>query len=280
VQDGVRARQFVTEGVRVTRVGQCTLEPGATKDTTSAGTVEVVVDFACPEVRRPVRIELNGMLGRLAAGHRHLSGEQVAFASNSSMVLTPAHAPLARAMVATGIEHILTGFDHVLFVLALLLGLGSLRTTLYAVTAFTVGHSLTLVATVVTQWAPSPKWVEPLIALSIVYVAVENLVALSRSRPNTQRWLVAGVFGLVHGLGFAGALRDVAVSGGALPRAILGFNVGVELGQLMILVPAMALLHFAATKPQVRRAAVAVCSLLVALPGAFWFVTRVSEALS
>ena len=113
-------------------------------------------------------------------------------------------------MLKLGIEHILTGADHLVFLLGLLLVAGGWRPLLGVVTAFTVAHSITLALAALSIFAPSPRLVEPAIALSIAYVGVENLL-----NPDArQRWRITFPFGLVHGFGFAGALRAIA-----LPRA-------------------------------------------------------------
>jgi hydrogenase/urease accessory protein HupE len=141
---------------------------------------------------------------------------------------------VVRTYTVLGIEHILTGFDHLLFVLALLIlvnGKGRLITT---VTAFTLAHSVTLALAILGfLHVPGPP-VEALIALSIVFVAAE-IVYARQDRPGlSQRypWLVAFVFGLLHGLGFAGALAEVGLPPLSIPTALLFFNVGVEIGQL------------------------------------------------
>jgi hypothetical protein len=130
-----------------------------------------------------------------------------------------------------GVEHILGGFDHLCFVVALLVLVRSRTKLLWTITAFTLAHSLTLALTAlgVVQLAPAP--VEALIALSIVHVCAECLrpgQTLTRRAP----WLVAFSFGLLHGLGFASALLDVGLPEKHIALALLGFNVGVELGQL------------------------------------------------
>ena len=147
---------------------------------------------------------------------------------------SPGTFEVVRTYTVLGIEHILTGFDHLLFVLALLIlvdGKGRLITT---ITAFTVAHSVTLALAILgILHVPGPP-VEALIALSIVFVAAE-IVHARQDRPGlSQRypWLVAFTFGLLHGLGFAGALAEVGLPPLSIPTALLFFNVGVEIGQL------------------------------------------------
>jgi len=133
-----------------------------------------------------------------------------------------------------GFTHILGGFDHLLFVLALLILVPNMRILIWTITAFTIAHSITLAAaTLGFVNFPQPP-VEAVIALSIVFVATE-IIHVSQGRPGlTQRrpWIVAFTFGLLHGFGFAGALTEVGLPEQAIPLALLFFNVGVELGQL------------------------------------------------
>jgi hydrogenase/urease accessory protein HupE len=136
-----------------------------------------------------------------------------------------------------GIDHILSGFDHLSFVLALLLIVNGARRLLITVTSFTLAHSITLAAaTLGVVWVPGPP-VEAVIALSILFLASE-LVKVNRGLPSlTARypWVVAFTFGLLHGFGFAGALGEVGLPQNEVPLALLMFNVGVELGQLLFI---------------------------------------------
>ena len=162
---------------------------------------------------------------------------EVLNASRMSMTIAPATGAgeVATSYLVLGIEHILGGFDHLLFVLALLLIVRSGVRVIVTVTAFTVAHSITLAAATL-GWVhvPGPP-VEAIIALSIVFVAAEVVHGL-RGRPGlTARapWVVAFAFGLLHGFGFAGALAEVGLPQNAIPLALLMFNVGVEVGQLL-----------------------------------------------
>lgn len=150
---------------------------------------------------------------------------------------------VARSYFVLGVEHILGGVDHLLFVLALLLLMRGGRRIVATVTAFTVAHSLTLVAATL-GWVRVPGApVEAVIALSIVFVAAEVVHGL-RGRPGlTARapWVVAFSFGLLHGFGFAGALAEVGLPQKAIPLALLTFNVGVEVGQLLFVTAVLAL---------------------------------------
>lgn len=142
-----------------------------------------------------------------------------------------------------GVDHILSGFDHLTFVLALLLIVSGARRLLITVTSFTLAHSITLAAaTLGVMWVPGPP-VEATIALSILFLASE-LVKVNRGQASmTARypWIVAFAFGLLHGFGFAGALSDVGLPQNEVPLALLMFNVGVELGQLIFIAAILAL---------------------------------------
>ncbi len=156
---------------------------------------------------------------------------------------------IARAYTVLGVEHILTGFDHLLFVLALLFLVGFNRQLLYTITAFTLAHSLTLALSALGLLTLRSPPVEATIALSIVLVAAE---ALHRERTLARRWpaLVAFLFGLVHGLGFAGALQEIGLPQNHLAVALLTFNVGVELGQLFVVALAFGLYRVLSRWPQ------------------------------
>ncbi len=148
---------------------------------------------------------------------------------------SPGPGEIAWDYLILGIEHILAGLDHLLFVLGLLLLVRNLRRLIATITAFTVAHSITLVAASL-GWlhVPGPP-VEAIIALSIVFVAAEVLRDLQGHSSLAARapWIVAFAFGLLHGLGFAGALEEVGLPETAIPVALLMFNVGVEVGQLL-----------------------------------------------
>ena len=140
--------------------------------------------------------------------------------------------------VVHGVRHILTGYDHLLFVAALALGATTLWELVKVVTAFTVAHSVTLTLATLGWVHVSSQLVEPLIAASIVFIAVQNVL---RPRPGDglSRLAAAFVFGLVHGLGFAGGLLEImhGMEGGTVLLAILGFSLGVELGNQLVLLP-------------------------------------------
>jgi hydrogenase/urease accessory protein HupE len=189
------------------------------------------------------------------------------------------------AYVSLGIEHILTGYDHIAFLVALVVGSRRLRSILAVVTAFTLAHSITLALASFGYVRLSPSIVEPAIAASIAFVAVRNLL-VAGARP---LWPEAFAFGLIHGLGFAGSIADTLASEAQKVVALLGFNAGVEIGQMTLVAGFVALL-WALRKlgERVRRAPEArpiplaprwarvSASLVVACLGVYWFVVRVA----
>lgn len=159
------------------------------------------------------------------------------------ILLDPSWSYAAFRFVKEGFLHILDGTDHLLFILCLVIPFRRFRTLALIVTAFTVAHSITLIASAF-GFAPEGLWfpplVETLIAVSILYMALENIVGSSVQR----RWMIAFVFGLVHGFGFSFALREtLQFSGSHLVTSLLSFNVGVELGQLLVLAILIPLLN-------------------------------------
>src|SRR5258707_432931 len=133
------------------------------------------------------------------------------------------------SFIAMGAEHILSGPDHLLFLLALLALARGFWPIVRIVTGFTIAHSITLSLAALGVVEVPSRIVEPLIAATIIWVALENLVAPARTR---WRWLIAALFGLIHGLGFASGLTELGLPRDAMVRALIGFNVGVEVGQL------------------------------------------------
>ena len=186
---------------------------------------------------------------------------------------------VARSYFWLGVEHILTGYDHLLFVIALVLLLLRPWTVVRAATAFTVAHSLTLIGTTLGVIGLAQAPVEALIALSIIFLAVE-IVKQDPANPRLSErlpWLVAFGFGLIHGFGFAGALREIGLPEGDVPVALLTFNLGVEAGQLLIIAAVIAaiavLKRFA--QPALRTAVLA-ASYAIGITASFWFIQRLA----
>lgn len=172
-----------------------------------------------------------------------------------------------------GIEHILAGYDHLLFLAGLLLACRQARAMAAIVTAFTLAHSLTLALAALDVVSFPASLVEPLIAASIVLVGVENL--LRRGAP-PARTALCFAFGLVHGFGFAGALRELGLGQNGAPIALplLGFNLGVEAGQLLVVAVLLPLLLLLRKRPSLSRIALPAASLAVAAAGTVWLVDR------
>lgn len=191
---------------------------------------------------------------------------------------TPDAFAVIKSYLLFGFAHILSGFDHLLFVLALLILVPNMRILIWTITAFTVAHSITLAAaTLGFVNFPQPP-VEAVIALSIVFVASE-IIHVSQGRPGlTQRkpWVVSFTFGLLHGLGFAGALTEVGLPEKAIPLALLFFNVGVELGQL-VFVAAIILLILLAKRllREIPRWTPTAAAYAIGIVASYWTIDRV-----
>ncbi|HAA16026.1 MAG TPA: hypothetical protein DCE41_31710, partial [Cytophagales bacterium] len=178
-----------------------------------------------------------------------------------------------RLFTWAGIEHIIPkGLDHILFVLGLFFSSLVFGTLLRQVTAFTLAHTLTLALAALGVVSAPVAIVEPLIALSIVWIAVENCVF-----KQTNKWRPAIVFGfgLLHGLGFATVLYAYGLPKDNFVPSLLAFNIGVELGQLLVLLGAAALVWFVRKKSWYRQWVQIPASIMIALVGLFWFIERV-----
>jgi hydrogenase/urease accessory protein HupE len=183
--------------------------------------------------------------------------------------------PVVLDYTRLGVEHILTGFDHLLFVVALTLLVRRRRLLVATITAFTVAHSLSLAATVLGLVSVPPAPVEAAIALSIVLVCAECLRP-AETLTHRAPWLVAFAFGLLHGLGFASALMEIGLPEKHLPAALFCFNLGVELGQLAVIGAVLAIralaLRFRPARPWLTRAVV----YSMGATAAFWSVDRLA----
>ena len=194
---------------------------------------------------------------------------------------------VASTYFVLGIEHILLGFDHLMFVLALLLLVRDVKRLVGAITAFTVAHSITLAGTTFGWIKLASAPVEATIALSIMFIAVEimRVKAGKDSLTALMPWLASFAFGLLHGFGFAGALREIGIPADAAPLALLFFNLGVEAGQLTFIAAVLTAMflwrRFAPTSVNTRlgdygwRAPVYV----IGITSAFWFVERMVGVL-
>ena len=180
---------------------------------------------------------------------------------------------VVRKFVPSGIHHILIGPDHILFLVGLLLLGGSLRQLLLVVTSFTVAHSITLSLAALNIVTPPARLIEPAIALSIVYVGADNILA--KGGRDVRVW-IAFTFGFIHGFGFANVLREMELPARALGWSLFSFNFGVEIGQLLVVVLVASALGALKSRSEWAGRHLAMAgSVVVILAGAFWFVQRV-----
>ena len=182
-------------------------------------------------------------------------------------------AAVIRKFVPAGVHHILIGPDHLLFLVGLLLLGGTVRQLLLVVTSFTVAHSITLSLAALNLVTPPARLIEPAIALSIVYVGADNILA--KGGRDVRGW-IAFTFGFIHGFGFANVLREMDLPRRALGWSLFSFNVGVEIGQLLVVVlVATALVALKSRSQWAGRHLAFAGSIVVIAAGTFWFVQRV-----
>lgn len=254
--------------------------------------------YRCPSTPRAVRVRLD-LFDDLPYGHRHLArteaggvpNETVLFGQTRELMVvggaaekTPGHAkteppqkPRRESFFGffrMGIEHILFGYDHLVFLFGLVLVGGRLRALLLVITAFTVAHSITLGLAVLSVVAPPGRIVEPLIALSVAYVGIENQFV----KDAEKRFRITFPFGLVHGFGFAGALGEISLPKPEIPGALVAFNLGVEAGQLAVLALVLPLILYARNNAWFADKGVKLTSLGIAALGVVWFVLRIVSA--
>ena len=168
-----------------------------------------------------------------------------------------------------GIEHIFTGYDHLAFLVALLLATSTLRSLVKIVTAFTVGHSVTLALATLGVVAVPSRLIESLIALSIAYVAIENFLG----RQLVHRWLVTFLFGLIHGFGFSNVLREFGLTSGRLAVSLFSFNAGVELGQIAFVALVFPLVWYLG-RSRWKEHVMSGASIVIMCLGFYWLVQR------
>jgi hypothetical protein len=246
--------------------------------------VELGATFSCPagELRQRFSVlsllpsNYRVVLGSFVQGEQ---GQRFADAHQPTLVVSePGHPERGEApsglleWVGLGITHIFEGIDHLTFLLALLLVGGSFRRVLLLVTAFTVAHSLTLGATAlgfILLDDVRARWVEAAIAVSIIWVALENLVL----REHRHRALLTFLFGLVHGFGFASVLRGYGL-GDSVVTGLFGFNLGVEVGQAAVVAVLLPLVRLVQRRPAVHFRTVRGLSLLILAAGGYWLMER------
>jgi hydrogenase/urease accessory protein HupE len=296
-------QSFINEYLLVTgngRLGQGVLERYATTQKANQQVLQMDVRYVFPEPVEQYLVQYYLFSDKQNSGHRNIATitfgdhqiHQVLGPNNEIITLQgvngsgtggavtweiPAFLATWIDFTGLGIHHILTGFDHLLFLLGVILIVRSFRQTVWIVTSFTVGHSITLAFAALGIADLPGAFVEPMIALSIVYIAVENVLGKGKSR----RWLTTLIFGLVHGFGFAGMLAD------SLPEErvllpLFSFNLGVELGQLLVLCIVLPLFRYgrgwmvrSAKGVEIWNRGMSAVSVLIGLIGMYWFVERV-----
>jgi HupE / UreJ protein len=236
---------------------------------------------------RPVRrlVVISDMPQQLSRGHRELvtitadgrvASEGMLDAEASSLAVDLVASPPSRArqawsFVTVGIHHILSGYDHLMFLAGLILAAAAVRELLVALTAFTVAHSISLALVAIGGVHAPPSIVEPLIAASIAWVGVESLLGR-----RVGRWWIVFAFGLVHGFGFAGALTELGFGSSAaeVALAVLSFNGGVELGQLAAATVLFPIVRVLRSHPSWHTRLQPACSMLIVAAGTAWLIQR------
>ena len=292
LSSGTAALQLLVDGVQVVADERPCAAEGLEAGLTEEDGARVRLRFACAGA--PGRLELRlPVLAALPFGHRHLGqlaradGEVFADlvlhrrsptasaavpAGSGGPVDAPAPKPPVGAYFQIGVEHILIGTDHLVFLLGLVVIGGRLRSLIAVVTAFTLGHSLSLALATLGVWRPDAGFVEPAIALSIAYVGVENFLVGDAA----GRWRITLPFGFIHGFGFAGVLAEIGVPDASVGLALLLFNLGVEAGQLLVLALILPLLAWLAARPAYQRLRGARwISAAIVAAGVYWFIERV-----
>ena len=245
----------------------------------------------CTPTPREVTLRF-GLADALSSGHRHVARlvgatrtDRPLHRGDRDVSWTPSEATSSAAsaegpsaapktldgFVSMGVHHILEGWDHILFLLGLVIVFTTRRSLLAMVTAFTIGHSISLALATLDVVNPSSRIVEPLIALSIGYVGIENFV---RKTPS-KRWLIAFPFGLIHGFGFAGAMKEIGITRADAAVPLFGFNLGVEMGQLMVLAVAVPLISWLRKQEWFTKKGAPASNLLIAAVGLSLCVVRV-----
>ena len=257
--------------------------------TIDGGAAQVQWSLAIPPARGRVRqlAITSDVPKRMPRGHRQLMvvtlGDSVVTqrlldAESSAATIDLEAAPSSASGTAwyfleLGVHHILSGYDHLVFLAGLLLAVRTVRELLVALTAFTAAHSVSLALVVIGGIHAPASIVEPLIAASIAWVGLENL----RYGQHGARWLVVFGFGLIHGFGLAGALLDLGFgsSPSEIAIALISFNGGVEAGQLAAAAALLPLLWAIRSRPLWRASLVPVCSMAIVAAGSYWLIERV-----
>lgn len=260
---------------------------GAVQSRLDGGAVVAAIAVRCSKPLSGVEVGIAGMdasftdaLLRIAPLGRPVQAERLTPAKPTAVVTSIADRwQVGRTYLRLGVEHILSGYDHLLFVIALVLLIGRPWSVVRAATAFTLAHTLTLAGTTLGLFGLAQAPVEALIALSIVFLAVE-ITKQDPARPRLSEripWLVAFGFGLIHGFGFAGALREIGLPQGEVPMALVAFNVGVELGQLAIVAGVLGVLTvMRRTAPAALRPVTLTATYAIGAISSLWLIERIA----
>lgn len=185
---------------------------------------------------------------------------------------------VTRRFISLGIEHILFGYDHILFLIVAVIIITNFKNALILITSFTLAHSTTLILASLNLINITSRIVEPLIALSISLVAFRNIYIMRKGSALVklkERWLATFGFGLIHGLGFAGALTEIGIPRTYFFPALITFNIGIEIGQLLIFAALFVILRFIRRWPKILERTTLITSWVVGLTAVFWFFQRI-----
>jgi hydrogenase/urease accessory protein HupE len=277
-------RDYIAQKLAVTRGNEpCTLDKMEIRKDLPRETVILPLSYTCPNTSPQLTLSYGLFFGDL--GHRHLLKFVYGLKSVSynfspeepevSFSLVPSFWTSVKDFLILGFEHILTGYDHILFVLSLILGARRFKTLFWLVTSFTLAHSISLALAVFNLVHLPSRFVESAIAASIVFVAIRHLVWGEFKKAGADL-PVTFFFGLIHGLGFSGALKEANLQSTEIITPLLSFNVGVELGQVLIIGAVFPLLYilrkiFKDRYPWVQRGSL----VLIAAVGIYWMVQRI-----
>ncbi|MBM3625922.1 MAG: HupE/UreJ family protein, partial [Alphaproteobacteria bacterium] len=243
----------------------------------------VVLRFDCGATEGPLFYDATKLLAAQGAKGKHLvalegenAGQTMLYPDDPPLDLSKPMETMAQLMwkfVKAGVEHIVTGYDHLCFLFALILWANRIWPVVKIVTAFTISHSITLSLAALNIFTLPSTLVESLIAASIIFVAVENFF----SRDVDNRWRNTFFFGFIHGFGFASALTEMGVPQGGVVPALAAFNIGVELGQIAIVFAAMPILFLIDKQTGGKRSEKLVYALsaLIAVAGLYWLLKRI-----
>ena len=254
------------------------------EDPTNQDSALVVMRFDCASANGKVFYDATKLLASQGAKGKHLvtllsgenAGETMLYPTDPALDLSKPMETTAQLMwkfLKAGVEHIVTGYDHLCFLFALFLWATRLMPVVKIVTAFTISHSITLSLAALKIFTLPSSFVEALIAASIIFVAVENFF----SRDVDNRWRNTFLFGFIHGFGFASALTEMGVPQGGVIPALAAFNIGVEAGQIAIVMAVLPILFFIDKQTGGKRNEkfVYVVSALIALAGVYWLLERI-----